>query len=141
MATKNAATVREEMSAADLFANADVIEGFDLRDKAEIVGVPFVITAVRFETNARNVHLAYMTAVTREGETFEFSDSSSTGVKAQITSYLLSRDENANTNGNTGQIFDMKLLAPRGLRVSTYEVEVQGRKRAAKTYYLSAGNR
>ena len=140
MVTKNTTPVAE-ISAADLFASADVIEGFDLRDKAELIGTAFVITAVRFETNARNVTLAYMTAMFRDGERFEFSDSSSTGVKAQVESYLITRDKNANTKGNTGEIFDVKLLAPNGLRVSKYEVEVQGKKREAKTYYLTAGNR
>jgi hypothetical protein len=140
MVTKNTTPVAD-MSAADLFASADVIEGFDLRDKAELIGVPFVITSVRFETNARNVTLAYMTAMQRDGERFEFSDSSTSGVKAQIESYLLTRDSKVNVKGNTGEIFDVKLLAPNGLRVSKYEVEVQGKKREAKTYYLTAGNR
>jgi hypothetical protein len=118
--------------------DVEFIGGVDLRDKAELVNVEFLVTAVRFEKNARGVEYAYVTATTRAGETFEFNDSSNSGVRAQLTTYF-ERKEIA-VSYESGEVHEVKILAPRGLRLSTYEVtDLRGKPKMAKTYYLTTG--
>ena len=120
--------------------DVDFIAGADLIDKADLVAKPFLITGVRFEKNARSVEYVYVEAEYPDGETFEFNDSSTTGVKQQLTTYLASKDIAA--DNSTGEVIPVKLAIPRGLRLSTYEVTDQrGKAKMAKTYYLTGAGR
>ena len=121
-------------------AGVEFVGGADLRDKAELVGIEFKVTGVRFEKNARGVEYVYVEAETRDGEEFDFNDSSTSGVKQQITTYLESRD--IAPDYESGEVHSVNLLIPRGLRVSTYEVtDVRGKPKQAKTYYLTSAGR
>jgi hypothetical protein len=120
--------------------DVDFIEGADLVDKAELVDKAFLITGIRFEKNARGVEYAYVEAEDESGEEFDFNDSSTSGVKQQLITYLESRG--ATIDYTSGQIHDVKIAVPRGLRVSTYEVQdMRGKTKTAKTYYLTGGGR
>lgn len=122
-----------------LVKDAKVIKGFDLVDKAELVGVEFVITGVRFESGARNVGYAYINGIKRNGEKFTFNDSSSTGIKAQIMDAV--SDEKLPTEYDTGEVVPITIHVPRGVRVSEYQItDVRGKDRNARTYYLTTGN-
>lgn len=121
-------------------ADVDFIEGADLVDKAELVGKAFLITGVRFEKNARGVEYAYIEAEFEDGEEIDFNDSSTSGVKQQLITYLESRGQTVDYA--TGEVHEVKIAVPRGLRVSTYEVQdMRGKTKTAKTYYLTGGGR
>lgn len=115
------------------FEGFEVLEGFDPIDKAELVGKPFGITGVRFRQNERKVTFAELEIVTPGGERLGFQDSS-TGVAAQITTYLTQKK----ITMADGEWADIKLFVPRGLRVSSYDVvDANGKDKQAKTYYLT----
>jgi len=120
------------------FAEFDQLEGLDPVNKATLVGTPFGITAVRFRTNDRSVVFAEAEIVSASGDLLGLSDSS-TGIRDQLSAYLL------NTLGiqPSGELpwTEVKLYVPRGLRVSVYDVEVNGQTRQAKTYYLTTRGR
>jgi hypothetical protein len=121
----------------DLVKKAEVIEGFDIMDKAELIGVEFVITGVWFASGARNVGYAYMNGVKRDGSKFTFNDSSS-GIKAQITDMMTKMGKS--TAYDTGEVLEVLIHIPRGVRVSEYEIkDVNNKDRKARTYYLTTG--
>jgi len=72
------------------------------------------------------------------GERFTFNDSS-TGVRAQAVEYLKTRGRDAAVD--TGDKVPVRLVIPRGLRVSEFDVDVQERNRTvtkkARTYYFT----
>lgn len=121
-------------------ADVEFVGGADLRDKAELVDTEFKITGVRFEKNARGVEYVYVEAETRDGEEFDFNDSSTSGVKQQIITFL--EMKGITPEYTSGVVHEVKLLIPHGLRVSTYEVtDLRGKPKMAKTYYLTTGGR
>ena len=123
----------------DVFADFDVLDGFEPVDKAALVGVPFGVTGVRFRKNDREVVFAELEIVQQDGEKAALQDSS-TGVRDQATKYLLSKGVFKSTPA-LDEWYDVKLFAPRGLRVSTYEVhDAAGKAKQAKTYYLTTVN-
>lgn len=119
--------------AVNPFEGFDIIEGFEPVDKAALVGVPFGITAVRFRTNERSVVYAEAELVTGDGVPQTMIDSS-TGVRDQLAAYLYAKG--MPTGGNT-EWAEVKLFAPKGLRCSAYDVQVDGDTKSAKTYYLT----
>lgn len=117
------------------FDGFDVLEGFNPIDKAELVGKPFGITGVRYRRNERQVEFVEVEIITLDGEQLGFQDAS-TGVRDQVTKYLIDHKLAPSTDGTTWT--DVKLYVPNGLRVSTYEVhDDNGRAKQAKTYYLT----
>jgi hypothetical protein len=119
--------------------DADFIGGADLRDKAELVGVPFKITGVYFTKNERGIEYAYVEAEDAAGEEFDFNDSSTTGIRHQLTTYLTLKGVEYAYDGT---IYDVNIVAPKGLRVSTYDVtDARNQIKTAKTYYLTSGGR
>jgi hypothetical protein len=124
----------------ELFQAFDQLEGLDIADKATLVAKPFGITAVRFRTNDREVVFAEAEVVTVDGELCAISDSS-TGIKDQLTGYLLSKSLMTEGAGLPAEWVDVKLFVPRGLRVSVYDVQVGSQTKPAKTYYLTTSGR
>lgn len=128
--TKPATSATE--AAAQAFAGFDTIEGFNPIDKAELVGVPFGVTGVRFRENDRKVTFAELEIITADGEVLGFQDSS-TGVRDQIRDYLVTIKKTAGV-----EWVDLNLFVPAGLRVSAYDVVNElGQTKKAKTYYLT----
>jgi hypothetical protein len=115
------------------FNGFDVIEGFDPIDKAELIGKPFGITAVRFRTNPSGVTYAEVELVNAAGESLALIDSS-TGIRDQVAAYLTSKKLPV---GGETEWTDVRLFVPRGLRVSVYDVQADGETKQAKTYYLT----
>lgn len=123
-----------------LVSEAEVIGGADLYDKAELVGKEFIITGVTFTVNERNVEYVYVEAVTRDGKTVEFNDSSKAGVRGQISNYLSMKE--IHIDPSSGEKHAVKIHVPRGLRVSTFDVQdARGKTKQAKTYYLTSASR
>jgi len=121
----------------DLVKKAEVIEGFDILDKAELIGVEFVITGVWFQLGSRNVQYAYMNGVKRDGSKFTFNDSSS-GIKAQIIDMMTKLEKPVNFE--SGEVIDVLIHIPRGVRMSEYEIkDVNNKDRKARTFYLTTG--
>src|SRR5271166_1802296 len=121
----------------------DVLEGFEPIDKAGLVGVPFKVTGVRFRKNEREIVFAEVEIVGAEGEPASMQDAS-TGVRDQLSAYLAAKKIKftVGTPEEPGPWVDVKLYAPRGLRVSEYEVhDAGGRPKMAKTYYLTTEGR
>lgn len=115
------------------------LQGLDLVDKAELVGKPFMITAVWFEQNQRDVDYVYVEGVHTGGDTFCFNDSSK-GVKVQIEQYLSNKGIAPKPLGEVHE--GLKLVIPRGLRVSQFTVlDERGREKQAKTYYLTTNGK
>lgn len=120
--------------------DVEYIQGADLVDKAELVDKPFLITGIRFEENARGIEYAYVEAEFEDGEEIDFNDSSTSGVKHQLMTYLESRGITPDLE--SGELHEVRVAVPRGLRVSTYEVtDMRGKPKMAKTYYLTGGGR
>jgi hypothetical protein len=136
----------------DLWNEATELEGADPVEKDALLGVPFVITGARFYRHKRSgASMVELEArYYPSGEIFGFQDSSSTGVRAQTIEYLVATGTTADPlAADDTTWFDMALKAPLGLRVSSYETEVQvkGKPGAsvtqkARTYYIRPnGNR
>lgn len=113
----------------------DVLTGADLLDKSELIGQPFLITDIQFKSNNRTVNSVWVTAMDVNGEAFQFSDSSSTGIRQQLVDWLTDRKDEGIVD--TGEIFSVRLAIMLGLRVSTYDAtNERGKTITAKTYYL-----
>lgn len=117
--------------------DVDILDGLQLKDKAELVGEPFLIEKVWFETSQRSVEYVYIQAQLRDGTEFTFNDSS-TGVYRQVESYLVSKGHKP----EIGQEVDVRLVIPDGLRFSEYDIkDERGRDKRAKTYYLTTSGK
>lgn len=123
------------------WSDTPLLDGLDLVAKHELVGTAedpktFRILGVWFETNKDNINFVYVDAENVKGERFCFNDSSS-GVRAEIVQYLTERG--MDTVVDTGERVDIKLVIPRGLRVSAYKAQDgrTGRTVEARTYYLT----
>ncbi len=115
--------------------DATALEGVDLVAKQELIGVPFLITAVWFETNKSGVEYSYVEAEHADGTPFTFNDSS-TGVRAQLIEHL-ERIGKGDARED-GTVLPLRLVVPRGLRVSEFEVTDERRRtKMAKTFYLT----
>lgn len=123
------------------------IDGLDLVDKQTLLDEPFRILGVAFRHSSTNgALLVEIDAERVDGTTFSFNDSS-TGVKEQIVGYLASIGKDFVVEQESEYLAlseTEKLVIPRGLRVSEYEVDIRnpaGRvvgRRKARTYYLTA---
>ena len=124
------ATTRKSAFGSDVAA---VIEVVAVNDKAELLKVPFIIRKAWLHTNASDVEFLYLEVETENDGNKTISDSSTTGVKAQV----LAQFEKMGVTID-GEKQDVSLFAPRGLRVSEYEVpDRRGKMKAAKTYYIA----
>lgn len=116
------------------WADADILEGTDVTDKANLIEIPFLITGVKFSVNGRDLSMCWAEAEYGDGTKFTFVDSS-TGVHAQLSTYV------TNKLGKTPDLDvwnDVRLIAPRGLRVSNYQItDERNKTREASTYYLT----
>lgn len=142
--TPDAAT--QPANFAELMSNVDRLAGNDLRDKGELVDVPFVITQVYFRVNDSGVSYACVTGINESNEVFDFIDSSSTGVRQQLIEYLHDVRGIQSVGMSDGVIHHVQLFAPRGLRVSEFEVNTNkgaGKPviKFAKAYYITKGSR
>ena len=115
------------------------IEGQDIVDKASLVGVPLTITGLSFRKGSRGVDYVYCEFEKDGGDSGVFNDSSSTGIKAQILGLLLTKTGEDPEFTTDEKWMDVRILVPKGLRVSEYIPE--GRKEKARTYYLAASGR
>jgi hypothetical protein len=115
---------------------ADELDGVALLDKAELVGVPFLITGLWFQPGANDVNYVYVEGVTKEGEEFTINDSS-TGIRAQLTEYL----GRSGRLPEAGETVALRLLVSNGLRVSEYDVMDKGRTKKSRTHYLTTSGK
>lgn len=119
-------------------ANAVVLDGADIVDKSEMVGVPFLITAVKNSVNSRQIVTMFVEATPKDGDPVTFTDSSSTGVREQIQKYLVSTGQ----GDVLDEWIDVRIVAPKGLRVSKYTAQdSRGKDVPAKTYYITTSGR
>lgn len=133
----SAKAVAEPRPVTQWGSDVDILDGLDLLDKAELVDRPFLIESVWFETGQRAVEYVYVQGQFEDGTEFTFNDSSS-GVFKQIESYLAKKDHKP----EIGQVVPLRLVIPRGLRFSEYEVkDERGRDKRAKTYYLTTSGK
>jgi hypothetical protein len=112
------------------------LDGYDLIDKNELIGKPFLVTNIRFTTNERGVEYVYVDALDAAGDPFQFNDSSSTGVREQLVRHLTDRDKAGAVE--TGEDVPVRLAFFNGLRKSEYYVkDERGRDKLTRTYYLT----
>lgn len=115
--------------------------GHNLTDKDDLVGVPFLIIGAEIErTEGKDYDVAYVYALDINGTEFEFSDTSSTGVRSQIQGILAEKGLPPHP-GAGFQPLRVKIMS--GLRPSEFSVidEETGKKRKVTSYYLSASGR
>jgi hypothetical protein len=118
-------------------ADVEELDGVAPINKAELLGIPFLLTGLWFETNKSGIEYAWLEGRYQNGDTFLINDSS-TGIRAQMEQYLLIRGKTL----EPGEIMDLKILVPKGLRVSEYDVtDERGRDKKAKTYYLTTNGK
>jgi hypothetical protein len=116
---------------------AVMLDGMDLVDKAQLVGVKFRITGVKQTVGARDVAYVYVEGEQEDGTTFTFNDSSS-GVRDQLEKFLAGMGKAELLD----EWVDVSIVAPKGLRVSEYPVkDERGRERMSKTYYITTAGR
>jgi hypothetical protein len=111
------------------------IEGSDIVDKAQLVGVAFLVTAVSFRKGARGVEYLYADVTLADGTQKTFTDSS-TGVKTQVQEMWLSKNGEEPKYSTEEVWHSVRIVARQGLRVSVYRRE--GSKEDSRTYYLTA---
>jgi len=154
-----AAVARSTTSTIDfkaLLANADVVEGRALVDKASMIGMPHIITSVAFHKGVKDkegishdfVSCEFTTLPSTGAPIEGVYNDGSTGIRRQIVGYLASKgilpegytaepDTSVwveHTEEETDPEFSIKFLAPRGLRVSEYKNAFVDE---GKTYYLA----
>jgi hypothetical protein len=124
----------------------EVLAGVEILDKAELLGKEFAITAIMTKVGSRDVSYVYLEGkFTPDGEPFQFNDSSSSGVRDQILSYLAKHDR-ADVLEEWWDL-PVPILCPRGLRVSRYDKEVPNNrggietKKVATFYLTTSGER
>lgn len=139
-----------------LAAQADIVQSADLLEKTELEGVPLIITCVVLRPSDYTTPW-YVSAecMTRTNRSVVFNDSG-TGIRIQIMEYLIGKgiatpkgetadytDYNnfewnppakveQNSNGDNVVTVEMRLLARKGLKASSY----QGPEGPAVTHYL-----
>lgn len=113
------------------WADSDQLDGYDFVDKATLIGTAFRINAVEFYHNANGVLFANVQAEHANGIPFAFNDSS-TGVREQLSIYITNRFG----EWVDGTVYEIALVAPRGLRLSEYAL-ADDPSRKGKTYYLT----
>lgn len=121
-------------------AGVESFGGHNPTDKADLIGVPFLVIGAEFEKNEnRDYDVAWIYALDVNGTEFEFSDAS-TGVRETIRDEFEKREKPATPE--TGYLA-FRMLAPRGLRVSEFTAvdQATGKKRAAQTYYFAGSGR
>ena len=119
-------------------SDAQVIEVQAQNDKAELLGVPFIIREAWVVVNASDVEFLYLNVETENDGFKTIADSSTTGVRAQVlgqlTKVLKLTEPFSLENGKVS----VSLFAPKGLRVSEYDVvDRRGKNKKAKTYYIA----
>lgn len=117
-----------------------VLAGMEVRDKAELVGVPFYITGLKQTLNEER-QIAYVWV---EGEevatkkTFVFNDSSITGVRGQLLDFLATLKK----LDVLDEWIDCRILVPKGVRVSTFPTKNErGQDVTGKVTYLTTAGR
>jgi hypothetical protein len=121
--------------------NIEEFAGHNLTDKEDLVGTPFLIIGAEIErTEGKTYDVAYIYAIDTHGTEFEFSDTSSTGVRAQIQALLAEKGLPAHAGAG---FQPLRTAIRRGLRPSPFKVldEATGKMRSVTTYYLSASGR
>jgi hypothetical protein len=119
--------------------DAEILDGMEIVDKATLKGVPFLVTGLTFRTNDKRVNFVYVDGERADGSTFTFNDSSS-GVRAQLVSYLAERG--LSDAVDSGETVPVRIVAPLGVRVSEYDTEDDnGRPKRGKTYYLTTSGK
>lgn len=112
--------------------------GHDLTDKSDLIGVPFLIIGAEIERNeGRDYDVAYVYALDVNGTEFEFSDTSSTGVRHQVQGLIAEKGGDPAPGAGFQKL---RIACMKGLRISEFEIrdEDTGKKRMAGTYYLGA---
>jgi hypothetical protein len=131
-------TVDTTLPTAWAGADVDEFNGHELTDKADLIGTPFLIIGVQFEHSERGYDIAYVYALDESGTEFEFSDTSTTGVKVQIEDYLTAKGIEIGLD----TFIPMRAVVRKGLRVSEFEtIDGKGRAKSAKVYYLTTAGR
>lgn len=119
----------------------DEFYGHNLTDKADLVGVPFLVIGAEIERREGNDYDgAYVYALDTNGVEFEFYDSSTTGVCAQIQAMLAEKG----LPPHAGEGFQkLRTVIRGGLRASDFTVPdaETGKKVKVVSYYLSAAGR
>jgi hypothetical protein len=137
----NAQAVTTDVPAAWGDEPIEEFNGHNLTDKADLIGVPFLIIGTEIErTDGKDYDVAYVYALDTNGTEFEFSDTSSTGVRSQVQGILAEKGLPPHA-GAGFQPLRVKIMG--GLRPSEFSVvdEETGKKRKATTYYLTASGR
>jgi hypothetical protein len=119
----------------------DEFNGHNLTDKADLIGVPFLIIGAEIErTEGKDYDVAYVYALDTHGTEFEFSDTSSTGVRFQIQTMMAEKGLPAHAGAGFQKL---RTVIRQGLRSSEFTVtdDESGKKRKATSYYLSAAGR
>lgn len=142
---------QSELSFAELVKGTAVVQGRLLCDKAELVGVPHIITGVSFRPMGSEKHardFVSVEATDAANRAIVYNDGS-TGVRRQVCEYLMAHKVIPQGDPDTivadvadqSVTFDFvndgkqtpTLASPRGLRFSDYTNEFGD----ARTYYIS----
>jgi hypothetical protein len=131
---RHMATAKDAQAAVSWDDSAEEFDGGNRKEKAELVGQPFMMTHLSFGRATSGYANVTVTALTKTNERFTFMDGS-TGVYAQLVRHLASKGTLPTdvTKPDTGE-YPVKLIAKDGLVAHAYESPVDGRP--IQTYYL-----
>lgn len=125
-----------------LTESADVVEGRDLVEKEDLIGVPFIITSLTYRNGIGNADYVSVEFTTLREPYYEgvFNDGS-TGVRRQTVQYLIAKQQVTSddpdtplSGGEEDPHYEVKLIASRGLRKSSYTHPEFG---MSETFYLA----
>jgi hypothetical protein len=117
--------------------------GHNLTDKIDLIGTPMLLIGAEIErTEGKTYDVAFIYALDEKGTEFEFSDTTETGCRGQVQAILAEQGLNPAPGGGF-QKLSPRVVVRRGLRFSDFTIrdEETGKKREARTYYLSAAGR
>ena len=114
------------------------IEAETRNDKAELIGVPFIIREVWLTVNKDDVEYLHMYVETQDDGFKTIMDSSTTGVKFQVLQKLTELGVVPEDFTDQSERVKVELFCPRGLRKSTYDAyDNRGKKKVATTHYVA----
>lgn len=119
-------------------AEGEDFQGRKVTDKATLVGTPFMIIGYEVIRSGNGRYdTMFVSALDTEGNEFEFSDSSNSGVKADIQKLAVEKGLDPAAGGGW---ISYKLRCWDGLRVNVRDVEDEDTGKVRKdvaTYYLA----
>ena len=125
---------------AEWFDGAQEIGGLDFVDKATLINIPFLITAVSWRINRSGIRMVWCDILTLDRTEATFSDSSATsGIRVQIEELWAANHGGEEPTYTEDEIWQAcRIVVRNGLRVSEYPTPGGKKGETSRSFYLAA---